>query len=277
MRLIVDIAQFKKIYCLLPSKFFYGDQLKMNSAKIFLKKNALVTGASKRIGRAIALSLADNGYNIVVHFNNSKEDAFRLCREIEQKNVNAWPVRADLGKPEGSRRLIERTLGYCGSLSVLVNNASIFPTATLEEITLSDFNQNMLVNAWAPLCLSRAFAKSAKQGAIINILDARKPGQDRSHAAYSLSKCVLDAVTLQCATQFAPHIRVNGVAPGLILPPAGKDFSYLEKLKDRVPLKTYGNPQDIADAVVFLVKSRFITGQIVYIDGGRRQLGSIPA
>jgi pteridine reductase len=247
----------------------------MKNAKILLKKNALVTGASKRIGRAIALSLADNGYNIVVHFNNSKDDALSLCREIEQKNVSAWPIRADLGKPEGSRSLIDRTLGNCGALSVLVNNASIFPPATLDEITLNDFNRNMLVNAWAPLCISRAFAKAAKQGVIVNILDARQPGQDRFHAAYSLSKYALEAITLQSATQFAPHIRVNGVAPGLILPPTGKDFSYLEKLKDRVPLKTYGNPQDIADAVVFLVKSRFITGQIVYIDGGRRQLGSV--
>jgi pteridine reductase len=247
----------------------------MKNAKILLKKNALVTGASKRIGRAIALTLAEDGYNIVVHFNNSKEDALRLCREIEEKNVEAWPIRADLGKPEGSRSLIDRTLGYCGALSVLVNNASIFPPATLDEITLNDFNRNMLVNAWAPLCLSRAFAKAAKQGVIVNILDSRQPGQDRFHAAYSLSKYALEAVTLQCAALFAPRIRVNGVAPGLILPPAGKDFSYLEKLKDRVPLKTYGNPEDIADAVVFLVKSSFVTGQIVYIDGGRRQLGSV--
>ena len=239
------------------------------------EKIALVTGASRRIGRAIALSLARHGYGIVVHYNSSKDEAFRLCREIERENVNARPLKADLGKPEGSESLIDRSIRCCGSLSALVNNASIFPKATLDNITLADFNLNMLVNAWAPLNLSRAFAKAAKQGVIVNILDARQPGQDRHHVAYSLSKYALEAVTRLCAVQFAPNIRVNAVAPGLILPPAGKDMSYLEKLRDRVPLRAYGNPQDIAEAVVFLVKSRFITGEILHVDGGRNQLGSV--
>jgi pteridine reductase len=247
----------------------------MKRLKTFAIKNALITGASKRIGRAIALSLADNGYGIIVHYNNSQDEALRLCRDLERKNVNAWPVRADLGKPEGAKKLIDRSLRSCGSLSVLVNNASIFSPSSLEDCTLNDFNVNMLVNAWAPLCLSRAFTVSAKQGAIVNILDARRPGQDRFHVAYSLSKYALEAMTHLCAAEFAPNIRVNGVAPGLILPPPGKDVSYLEKLKDRVPLKTYGGPQDIADAVVFLVKSKFITGEILHVDGGRNRLGTM--
>jgi pteridine reductase len=239
-----------------------------------MKPNALITGASRRIGRAIALALADNEYNIVVHYHNSRDEAFRLCREIESKNVKAWPVRADLGKPEGSRRLVDQSLLKCEALSVLVNNASIFPQVSFDEITLKDFNLNILVNAWAPLCLSREFAKASTQGAIVNILDARRPGEDKFHVAYSLSKQALEVISRLCASQFAPDIRVNGVAPGLILPPPGKNMSYLEKLKDRVPLRTYGHPQDIADAVVFLVKSRFITGEILHVDGGRNQLGS---
>ncbi len=236
-------------------------------------KNALVTGASRRIGRAIALALADIGYGILVHYNASKDDALNLCREIEKKKVPAWPVRSDLGKPEGPDGLIDKALKSSGGLSVLVNNASIFPAGTLENITLADFNRNMLINAWAPLSLSRAFAKSAHQGAIVNILDARRPGQDRFHAAYAVSKQALAAITLMCASEFAPGIRVNAVAPGLILPPAGKDASYLEKLKGRVPLKACGDPQDIADAVAFLVKSRYITGEILHVDGGRNRLG----
>jgi pteridine reductase len=237
------------------------------------EKNALVTGASKRIGRAIALTLADQGFGIVVHYNKSRDEALRLCREIKAKKVKAWPIQADLGIPEGSKNLIGKSLKTCGELSVLVNNASIFPNATLDEITLKDFNLNMLVNAWAPLCLSRAFARSIKRGAIVNILDARRPGQDRLHVAYGISKQALEAITKVCAAEFAPHIRVNGVAPGLILPPAGKNVSYLEKLKDRIPLKMYGDPQDIANAVVFLVKSKFITGEILHVDGGRNRLG----
>jgi len=135
----------------------------------------------------------------------------------------------------------------------------------------------MTVNAWAPLCLSRAFRRFAKRGAIVNILDARRPGEDAAHVAYSLSKLALEGITRICATQFAPYIRVNAVAPGLILPPPGKDVSYLENLKYRVPLRRYGDPRDIATAVVFLVKSRFITGEIVHVDGGRRRLGSVKA
>ena len=246
----------------------------MKSTKSPAEKNALVTGAAHRIGRAIALSLAGMGYGIVVHYNESMSEAQSLCREIEHKKVKAWPVRADLGKPGGSTDLIDKSLRQCGRLSVLVNNASIFPADTLENMTLTDFNRNMLVNAWAPLNVSRAFAKTARKGAIVNILDARRPGQDRSHAAYSISKHALAAITHLCASEFAPNIRVNAVAPGLILPPAGKDMSYMEKLKDRVPLKTYGDPQDIADAVAFLVKSRYITGEILHVDGGRNRLGS---
>ena len=246
----------------------------MKNKKTSSKQNALISGASKRIGRAIALSLADRGYGIAVHYHNSKDEAVRLCREIEGKHGNAWPLRADLGKPQGPQRLIDQAMERCGALSVLVNNASIFPPSTLDEVTLQDFMENMVVNAWAPFCLSRAFMKSAKKGAIINILDARCVGEDPSHVAYSLSKNALEAITRLCAAQFAPDIRVNGVAPGLILPPAGKDISYLEKLKARVPLQKYGDPQDIADAVVFLVKNRFITGEILHVDGGRHQLGS---
>jgi NAD(P)-dependent dehydrogenase (short-subunit alcohol dehydrogenase family) len=236
---------------------------------------ALVTGASKRIGRAIALSLAGSGHGIVVHYNSSKEDAVRLCKEIKEMNVPAWPLRADLGKPMEAEGLIGRAFDQCGPLSVLVNNASIFPAAKVDEVTFKDFTLNMTVNAWAPFCLSRAFQRNVKKGVIVNILDARRTGEDASHVAYSISKHALEGITRLCAMRFAPHIRVNAVAPGLILPPQGKDMSYLEKLKSRVPLRRFGDPQDIADAVVFLVKSRFITGEIVHADGGRRTLGTI--
>jgi pteridine reductase len=236
------------------------------------KLHALITGAAKRIGRTIALSLAENGYGIIVHYNNSKNDAIRLCREIEEKGLQAWPLRANLEKPEEAQRLIGRAIELCGSLSVLVNNASIFPAATFNDLTIKDFFLNMTVNAWAPLCLSRSFMKSAKKGVIINILDARRVEEDSSHVAYSISKHTLEGITRLCAAQFAPHIRVNGVAPGLILPPPGKDMSYLEKLKKRVPLQQYGEPRDIADAVMFLVRNRFITGEILHVDGGRREL-----
>ena len=233
-------------------------------------ETALVTGAAKRLGRAIALLLAENGYSIIVHYHTSKQDAEDLCGEIAEKNVRAWPVKADLGKPAELDALIDRSMRRFGGLSVLVNNASIFPPNTLRNMTARDFDRNMRINAWAPLSLSRAFALKVKKGAIINILDARLPGHDRSHIAYSLSKYALMNITRICALEFAPGVRVNAVAPGLILPPEGKTVSYMEKLKNRVPLRACGTPRDIAEAVLFLVKSAYITGEILYVDGGQR-------
>jgi NAD(P)-dependent dehydrogenase (short-subunit alcohol dehydrogenase family) len=236
------------------------------------KKTALITGAARRLGRAIALSLADGGHDIIVHYRSSKNEAEKLCGEIKGKKVNAWAIEANLEDQRDVEALIRRSLDCGKGLSVLVNNASIFPRGTIDAVTLEDFNRNMLVNAWAPFSLSRSFAASVKSGAIVNVLDARVPGHDPDHVAYIFSKHMLMVMTRTCAREFAPRIRVNGVSPGLILPPPGKDFSYLEKLKDKVPLRKYGSPRDVADAVVFLAQSEFITGEILYVDGGRNAL-----
>jgi NAD(P)-dependent dehydrogenase (short-subunit alcohol dehydrogenase family) len=233
----------------------------------------LVTGASKRIGRAIALSFAQQGFPVVVHYHHSGTEAAALCREIEKICVKAWAIRADLSKSKDVNTLIERAHSQCGLLYGLINNASIFPQIDFKEMTLADFSRNMLINAWAPIALSRSFAQLVKKGAIVNILDARRPENDPRHAAYILSKAALEAATMLCASEFAPRIRVNGVAPGLILPPAGKTISYLKKLQTRIPLQKHGDVQDIAEAAVFLVKSGYITGEIVHVDGGRRSLG----
>ena len=237
-------------------------------------KTALITGAARRLGRAIALSLADSGHDIIVHYHSSKNDAEELCRELKSKKVKAWALQADLEDQRDNTNLIQRSLECSKGLSVLVNNASIFPDSTIDTVTLEDFNRNMLVNAWAPFCLSRSFAAAVKSGAIVNVLDARVPGHDPRHIAYIFSKHMLTVMTRICALEFAPRIRVNGVSPGLILPPAGKDFSYLEKLKDKVPLRAYGSVQDVASAVVLLATNKFITGEIIYVDGGRRALQS---
>jgi NAD(P)-dependent dehydrogenase (short-subunit alcohol dehydrogenase family) len=235
-------------------------------------KTALITGAAKRLGRAIALSLADSGYNIIVHYRSSKKDAEKLCRELKNKKVTAWALKADLEDQRNVKDLIKRSVGLGNGLSVLVNNASIFPENTIDSVTLRDFNRSMLVNAWSPFILSRSFAASVKSGVIVNVLDARVPGHDPAHIAYIFSKHMLMVMTRICAGEFAPRIRVNGVSPGLILPPPGKDLSYLERLKTKVPLLRYGNPRDVADAVTFLASSTFITGEILYVDGGRNAL-----
>ena len=232
-------------------------------------KTALITGAAKRIGHAIALAFANEGINLVVHYSHSKNEANVLVKELKERGVKSWALETDFSKPEEYGSLIERSLKVCGSLDILVNNASIFPPSTIQNVTLENVMTSVEINAWAPFVISRAFAQRVRQGKIINLLDTRITGYDFQHVAYILSKNMLALLTNMMALAFAPAITVNAVAPGLILPPPGHDESYLQKLVDTVPLKRHGDPQDIAEAVVFLVKSNFITGQIIYVDGGR--------
>lgn len=236
-------------------------------------RTALVTGAAKRIGRHIALACAQEGMNVVIHYHRSKQDALRLVKELMEKKISAWAVGGALDAPERCEEIVRTASSLCSnSLWLLVNNAAIFPAHPLAKVTFGDLADNVRVNAWAPLCLSRAFAKTVRSGSIVNLLDARIAGHDKNHVAYILSKHMLAAITKMCALEFAPRIRVNAVAPGLILPPAGETEAYLNRLKKTVPLKTHGTPHDIAAAVVFLAKSPFITGETIFVDGGKHLL-----
>lgn len=234
-------------------------------------KTALITGAAKRIGRAAALALAEEGVNVVIHYRHSAEEAEELCRELSEHGVTGWAVQADFARQEDYENLVEQAVAAAGSLDILINNVSIFQADTLQNITFEGLTAVMEVNAWVPLVLSRSFAKLARRGRIVNLLDTRIKGQDRAHVSYILSKQVLAAVTEMLALELAPGITVNAVAPGLILPPPGKDEDYLEGIKDTVPLRRHGAPEDVAGAIVFLAKSDFMTGQVVYVDGGRHQ------
>jgi NAD(P)-dependent dehydrogenase (short-subunit alcohol dehydrogenase family) len=230
-------------------------------------KTALITGAAKRLGRQTALTLADRGVNIVVHFNQSAAEAVPLMAEIQRKGVNAWTIQADFSRPDEYQTLIERAREIAGGLDILINNASIFPADTVATLSWSGLSVNMEVNAWVPFVLSRAFAQQIGRGRIVNLHDFK--AYDWTHVGYILSKHVLTDMTRMMALEFAPHITVNAVAPGLILPPPGKDETYLEGLVHTVPLQRHGGAQDIADAVAFLAQSDFITGNVIYVDGGR--------
>lgn len=233
-------------------------------------KVALITGASKRIGRAIAIALADEGVHIVAHDRKAVEaETAKVCDEVVECGSRAWSVTADLEKPEEYESLIAQALKAAGSLDILINNASIFLPDTLMDIGFSDVTRHLQVNAWAPFVLSRDFARLAERGKIVNLLDTRITGYDRTHTAYVLSKRMLSVLTTMCALEFAPEFTVNAVAPGLILPPAGKDENYLDELATTVPLRKHGGPGHIADAVLYLLKSDFVTGQIIYVDGGK--------
>jgi pteridine reductase len=227
-------------------------------------RTALVTGATGLIGRAIALSLAAEGASVVVHYRHAHGEAESLCREIRRHGVGAWLLRADFKNRAACESLIKRAVNIAGKLDVLVNSASSFTKSALVKGSLNDLADAMRVNAWAPLMVSRAFGRSAEKGAIVNLLDSRIMGGDRSHAGYIVSKHALTALTAMMAMEFAPRIAVNAVAPGLIMARPGE----CTRAKN-LPLRRCGTPGDVAQAVVFLVKSRFITGHIIWVDGGR--------
>jgi NAD(P)-dependent dehydrogenase (short-subunit alcohol dehydrogenase family) len=232
-------------------------------------KTALITGAAKRIGAATALALADEGVNVIIHYNRSEEDAGKLAGQLAERGVRSWLLRADFEEPDAHAGLIARAKQLAGEIHILVNNASVFPKHRLMELTFEQFVADLRVNAWAPFELCRQFAGEFKSGRIVNMLDSRLRGFDREHVAYIASKQVLELFTRMLAMELAPNITVNAVAPGLVLPPPGEDAAYLQKLVSTVPLKKHGEARDVAEAIVYLLKSTFLTGQIIYVDGGR--------
>jgi NAD(P)-dependent dehydrogenase (short-subunit alcohol dehydrogenase family) len=229
----------------------------------------LVSVSSRGIGRSIALALAADGANVVVHYRRSVADADELCARIASLGVRAWRLRADFEDPSDTATLVERAVGLAGRLDVLVNNASVFGRSTLADLSFEGLVDSLRVNAWAPFVLARDFAARTRQGSIVNLLDARLRDYDLRHAAYILAKHALASLTRMAALEWAPGVRVNGVAPGPILPPPGGDEHDLDALAAALPLRRHGDPRDIADAVLFLIRSEFITGEILYVDGGR--------
>jgi NAD(P)-dependent dehydrogenase (short-subunit alcohol dehydrogenase family) len=234
-----------------------------------LNKTVLITGSAVRIGRAIALAFAEQGANLVIHYNKSKFKAEELKSELIKKDVMAFTIQADFRQSHQYDSFIDECLEKAGSLDILVNNASVFPKISLNDLTFANLMTDMEINAWAPFALSRVFASKVKSGSIINLLDQRITSYDWIHTGYILSKHVLTVLTKMSALAFAPSIRVNGIAPGLILSPPGEPVSYIENLAPTVPLKRHGDPKDVAEAAVFLAECDYVTGDVIYVDGGR--------
>ena len=231
-------------------------------------RTALITGGAKRIGRATALALAGEGVNVVIHCNRSKDDAETTAEEVRRHNVKAWVIPADLADPEATGALFTHAREAAGPIDLLINNASIFEVGKLADVTPDDLARNIQVNTFAPLQLARALVAQNRPGAIVNLLDARVLIYDKHHVAYHLSKRMLLSLTKMMALEFAPAVRVNGIAPGLIIPPPGKAPEWFEHLASTNPLNRVGSPEGIAEAVLFLLKNDFVTGQVIYVDGG---------
>ena len=238
-------------------------------------KTALVTGSAKRLGRATALALAGAGADVVVHYGRSGDEAAALVDEIARDGRRAWAIAADLASPPQADALMRRAVEATGGVDILVNNAATFPDSRILQFTPEQLQTDVQVNAMAPLQLCRAFADQGAPGDIVNFLDCRIVDYDRAHAAYHLSKRMLMSITRMLALELAPRIKVNAVAPGLILAPAGADENYLADLAHTNPLNAHGRPRDVTDAVLFLLRNPFVTGQVIYVDGGRHMKGRV--
>jgi pteridine reductase len=237
-------------------------------------KVALVTGAARRIGAAIAASLHAAGAGIVIHYRGSEKDAKRLAKLLNADRAeSAIAVHADLLEDGSSQALIESVLNWSGRLDVLVNNASSFYPTPLGNIDSTNWEDLMGSNLRAPMFLSQAAAPhlTTSSGNIVNIVDIHAKRPLRDHHVYGSAKAGLTMLTRSLAKELAPAVRVNGVAPGAIAwPEDGMTEAVKKSIVDQIPLGRTGEPEDIANAVVFLVRdATFITGQVIPIDGGR--------
>ncbi len=238
-------------------------------------KTALITGAAKRMGRATAIALAGVGVHCVLHYRSSAEACAAVADEVRAEGGNAWMVQGDFADPSAATMIFDKAKEAAGPVDILVNNASVFPDSTLMNFRPEDVHDNLNVNTLAPFLLARELAAQERDAVVVNFLDAMIADYDHKHVAYHLSKRALYSLTRMMAVEFAPRLRVNAVAPGLVLPPAGKDEDYLASLAHTNPLETYGSLETITEAVLFLVRNSFITGQVVYVDGGRNLRGAM--
>ncbi len=233
-------------------------------------KAFLVTGGARRVGKALALGIAQAGGDVVIHYGHSAEAAQSTAAEIEALGSRAWLLQADLNDPAQAQSLVEHAWA-CTPLSGLVNNAAIFAPLRWEDTTLDAWEAHLRINLTAPFLLSQAFASRLppeEAGVILNIVDWRalRPGED--HLPYTISKAGLTALTQALAVALGPRITVNALALGAILPPS--DGGATDAVVSGLPVERWAELDEVQAAAVFLLGGpRYITGEIIHLDGGR--------
>ena len=236
-------------------------------------KVVLITGAAHRIGATTARLLHDQGMNIVLHYRHSREAAEKLQLELEHLRADSVVLaQADLHHTHELRQLAKQAAQVWGRLDVLINNASSFYPTPVESALVEQWDDLMGSNVKAPFFLSQAAAPYLKeqQGCIVNIVDIHAERPLRNFPLYSMAKAALGMMTKALAAELGPEIRVNGVAPGAILWPENLENADKEKIISRTFLKRRGSPDDIAKAILYLIRDAgYMTGQILAIDGGR--------
>lgn len=241
----------------------------MNSAA---PKIALITGAARRLGRAIALGMAEHGWDIVVHYRSSQADARDTARAIEQLGRRAALVDGDLADESTAKQLLLRANELLGPISCVVNNASLFEFDDASSFNGTILNAHMQANLVAPVMLAQslhALTPANQQSVVINLLDQKLLNLNPDFLSYTLSKAGLHTATTLLAQALAPKVRVVGVAPGLTLVSGDQTEAGFSKAHRQTPLGKSSTPEDIADAVCYLARARAVTGTILVVDGGQ--------
>ncbi len=246
-------------------------------------KIALVTGGAHRVGKAIALALAEQGVHVVVHYGSSSDAAQGTVQQIEALGVRALSIRADLRDPDQITALFETVSETFGRLDVLVNSAANFVKKPFDEMTLDDWQAVMQTNLRAPFFCTQYAARlmmrtsrpEGESALIVNISDLGGVYPWRGFSAHGISKAGIIHLTKVAALELGPAVRVNAVVPGAVLPPSDMDPARWAAMGDQVPLKRTGDPGYIGQTVVYLAQNDYITGAVIPVDGGEHLVGSL--
>ena len=235
-----------------------------------MEKNALITGAGRRIGRAIAIRLAKAGWNVALHYGTSTQEAEDLAAAIREMGRKSIALQADLSDADAVKELIPQAAADIGEISCLINNASLFEPDTLQTVSQNSFQDHISINLFAPVLLMQAFAEQSleQQGHVINIVDQRVTNLKPGFLSYTLSKSALWTLTQSAAMELAPRIRVNGIGPGPTLANKRQSAAQFRQQCEAVPLQYGPTDNEIADGVLFLINAPSITGEMILMDGG---------
>jgi NAD(P)-dependent dehydrogenase (short-subunit alcohol dehydrogenase family) len=246
----------------------------LREANLDLKnKTALVTGGALRVGKAITLGLARAGANVVINFHTSIEEAQIASDEAAALGVKSLPVQADVSDSKQVMNMVEMAQKQLGPIDILVNSASFFKTTTVPTTNIELWQKITRVMIDGAFFCSNAVAPQmieTGEGVIINIVDLSPWQPAPRFAAHNVGKAALLAMTRQLAVDLSPHIRVNAVAPGAVLAPPAYGPAKIQKVAQRNLLNRWGSPEDVVQTVLFLIRSDFITGEVVVVDGGER-------
>ncbi len=235
------------------------------------QRTALVTGGAIRVGRAIAIALAEDGHDVAVVYRSSSDAARATVREIEAEGRRAVAIQADLAEPDASGAVAAAVRDEWGGLDVLVNSAASFRDVPLLDVDAEEWDAVMAVNVRAPHLLTRACAPMlrARGGCVVNLTDLSAFQAWTEYPHHAVSKAALAHLTRLQARALAPEVRVNAVAPGAVLPPDDWSDERWESLARRAVLGRVGGPGDVVGAVRYLVDAHFVTGHVLPVDGGR--------